>query len=182
MSVVYQGFSVPCSSWSLCSISWHCPLHPTEEQEVTTVPLCWVTALPCRDQQSAPLPTPVPGTALPHHHIWVTQWEDTALSFFSLLQEELGTWSWFWTSVLLFLVSGALRGSLSHSSMGSSSHSDLQPAKKEPGPPRRQGHPITLADTLQYLRASLVAQMVKNLPEQLTLSLLISKPLATINP
>ena len=74
-------------------------------------------------------------------------------------------------SVLLFLVSRALRGSLSHSSMGSNSHSDLQPAKKEHSPPRRQGQAITFADTLQYLRASLVAQMVKNLPEQLTLSL-----------
>ena len=85
VSVVYQGFSFSCSSWSLCSISWHCPLQPTEEEEVTTVSLCWITALPCRNQQSAPLPTPVPGTALPHHHIWVTQWEETALSFFSLL-------------------------------------------------------------------------------------------------
>ena len=85
-------------------------------------------------------------------------------------------------SVLLFPVGRTLRGCLSHSSMGSNSHSDLQPAKKEHGPPRRQGHAITFADTLQYLRASLVAQMVKNLPEQLTLSLLISKPLATISP
>ena len=65
VSVVYQGMSFSCSSWSLCSMSWHCPLQPTKEEEVTTVSLCWITALPGRNQQSAPLPTAVPGTALP---------------------------------------------------------------------------------------------------------------------
>ena len=98
VSVVYQGISFSCSSWTLCSISWHCPLQSTEEEEVTTVCLCWITAQPCRNQQSAPCQQQ--SLALPclHHHIWVIQWEETALSFFSLLQEELGTWSWFWST------------------------------------------------------------------------------------